>query len=187
MASQPEIVIEYDVAEDERVVDIRGNWQSFAEANGAPALSVDAVVGHPLLSFFEGSDVREMYRMILHRIRERGKPFSLQFKCDDRDHERLFRLVVSKPDERTVRFSSTLLQEQTRTPVRLFDGSVPRSEEFLSVCSVCKQVDCDGEWLPVEEAVAKLHLMERDVLPQLSHGLCPACFERTMRELDESA
>lgn len=170
--------IEYDLLCDDTISAIRGDWDAFASANGSPDLTVDAVLGRSLWAFVEGDDVRALYRMLVEHVRATGKPKDFQFHCDDNIHVRLFRLMISSGEEGNVTFSSTLLEQRKRPSVPLFDHSVSRGDELLTVCSVCKKVNCDDTWLPVEEAIAYLNLYQEPVLPDLSHGLCPDCFRK---------
>ncbi len=170
--------IEYDVLGDDTIAAIRGDWDAFASANGAAALTTDAVIGRSLWEFVEGQNVRALYRMLVEHVRATGKPKDFQFHCDDSIYVRLFRLMISSADEGNVTFSSTLLEQRKRPNMPLFDYSLSRTDDILTVCSVCKKVNCDDIWLPVEEALARLDLFEEPRLPELSHGLCPDCFAK---------
>jgi len=47
-------------------------------------------------------------------------------------------------------------------------------EEFLLVCSWCRKVDYEGEWLTMEDYFgSKFHT-------ETSHGICPECARKTM-------
>jgi hypothetical protein len=45
------------------------------------------------------------------------------------------------------------------------------------MCSWCKRVRQEGRWLDLEEGVQELELLSRGPLPEISHGMCPACIE----------
>lgn len=45
-------------------------------------------------------------------------------------------------------------------------------EGFLRVCSWCRKVDIDEEWVPLEE------YMRRNLNTETTHGICPECLER---------
>ncbi|GMV94979.1 MAG: hypothetical protein AMXMBFR82_47570 [Candidatus Hydrogenedentota bacterium] len=178
MANEPAIRIEYDLDADDRIAAIRGDWYSFAVANGAPGLTTDSVIGHVLWSFVDGLDVRSVYRMLVENVRSTGRSNRLSFNCDDRENVRRFDLNIHLGDKGTVQFESTLIETTRRPPVPLFEPAIARSDDaILTVCSVCKLVDVQGVWLAVEEALARLNLMSNPVMPQVSHGLCPSCFE----------
>lgn len=178
MAESTTLRIEYDIAGDDTVADVRGEWDRFAAENGAPELTAESVIGQRLWDYVAGGDVRSIYRMLVEHVRATGHPKSLDFNCDDAENIRSFRLKIDLARTDTVRFTSTLLELRQRPKVPLFEATVSRSDDdMLTVCSVCKQVDCDGSWLPADKALAKLRLMSNPVMPQISHGLCPMCFE----------
>jgi hypothetical protein len=185
MSETPAFRIEYDILGDDTVADVRGDWDVFAADNGAPGLTVESVLGQCLWDYVAGRDVRSVYRMLVEHVRATGSPKNLNFHCDDSEHVRLFHLEICRSDLHTIRFASTLLKLELRSKVPLFEAMVTRSDDdILTVCSVCKFVDCAGVWLPVEEALAQLNLMNNPVMPQISHGLCPNCFDVMQSALD---
>jgi hypothetical protein len=48
---------------------------------------------------------------------------------------------------------------------------------MLTMCGWCDRFLVDGEWVEVEEAVARLGLFELPKLPSIDHGVCPDCTE----------
>ncbi len=177
--------IHYDLDRDDRIAAIRGDWDAFAIANGAPHLTADFVIGQDVWDFIDGVDVRHVYRMLVEHVRSTGKPKRLKFNCDDKENVRRFELRIHMNAEGTVGFESTLIDAHRRPSVPLFEPAIARSDDaMLTVCSVCKLVDVQGVWLAVEEALARLNIMTNPVMPQVSHGLCPTCFEVMSASLD---
>jgi hypothetical protein len=84
-------------------------------------------------------------------------------------------LEVSPGPDGHVRFQGRTVREEKRQPVPLLDSSINRDDDFLKVCSWCKRVQAEGEWLEVELAVEGLELFNRQSLPQISHGICEDC------------
>jgi hypothetical protein len=81
-------------------------------------------------------------------------------------------------------FKSTVERQEPREPVALLDPNSQRSTDVIIVCSWCKNIKIgDDQWVEIEEAVARLGLFNADYLPQLSHGICPACSESVWSEL----
>jgi hypothetical protein len=56
---------------------------------------------------------------------------------------------------------------------------------MVRVCGWCKKVDVGGSWAEVEEAVTRLRLFDRPLLPQLTHGICEGCYDRMVETLRE--
>jgi hypothetical protein len=77
-----------------------------------------------------------------------------------------------------VEFSSWIEREEPfAEPIPLLDPAVPRDPgAFLRMCAWCKQIDAEGSWLAIEEAVERLRLFDRPTLPAFTHGMCDRCF-----------
>lgn len=52
-------------------------------------------------------------------------------------------------------------------------------EEFLRICSWCRKVCHDGNWLTLEE------YFNSKFATQTSHGMCPECLQKGVQELQE--
>jgi len=59
--------------------------------------------------------------------------------------------------------------------VRETAAELRRLQELLSICAWCRKIRDGGEWMPLERYVARRENVE------LSHGMCPECFERDFR------
>jgi hypothetical protein len=60
-------------------------------------------------------------------------------------------------------------------------------EELIPICSYCKNIRDDGEaehgsgtWMKMEQYFA------READASFTHGICPECYERVMKEIDET-
>jgi hypothetical protein len=48
---------------------------------------------------------------------------------------------------------------------------------------MCKKIAVsDSEWQEIEIAMVTLNLFEKERLPQITHGLCPSCYDKAMTE-----
>jgi hypothetical protein len=52
-------------------------------------------------------------------------------------------------------------------------------EEFLRICSWCRKVCHEGDWLTLEE------YFNSKFATQTSHGMCPECLKKGVQELKE--
>jgi len=97
-------------------------------------------------------------------------------------------MTVHPIEEGSVRFMSHLDRAEPREPVELLKSSIKRSAEMMRMCSMCKKVALPGEkWVEVEEAVQALKLFDKQLMPQITHGLCPECYQNILSELREGA
>ena len=81
------------------------------------------------------------------------------------------------PDELTLRVNACLEKHELMKKVQLY-------ENILPVCSYCKTIRDDsgtefgqGKWMTLEEYLDKTSGV------RISHGCCPACYEREMKKL----
>lgn len=169
----------YRIDISDNIIHINEDWLAFAFENGAPALTPGAVLNKPLWDFIAGREARHLYRMLTQRARLTGKEMTFPFRCDSPGCRRFMEMRVSAAinGSGSVDFRCRLLKLELRPYMLLLDPEAPRSPEFLTICSWCKQVRLEGDrWVEVEEAVTRLGLFGRAELPQLTHGMCPGCY-----------
>jgi len=81
-------------------------------------------------------------------------------------------------EELILRMNNCLTSQELKKKVKLY-------EDILPICSYCKTIRDDtgteygkGEWMSLEE------YLNRKSNIRISHGCCPKCFEREMKEND---
>jgi len=170
------------INKENRITYVNDNWLRFAFESGRLPLTRDKVLNRPLLDFIEGRESRMLYEYMISKAREKNSPFAFPFRCDGPDIRRFMRMeIIPKPQDQ-VYFASEILKTELREPVKLLDDSAPRSDDIITICSMCKCVRVsDNRWVEVEEAIATLGLFDSRLLPMLSHGLCAAC-SKSIRE-----
>jgi hypothetical protein len=50
----------------------------------------------------------------------------------------------------------------------------------IEMCGWCDRFRVGEDWVEVEEAAARLKLLQRSNPPAISHGICPDCTEMLM-------
>jgi hypothetical protein len=173
----------YELDDSLNIVSVDAGWSEFALANGAPELASDALLGRPLMARIAGDSTVQLYEHLFDKVRRTGRPVVVPFRCDSPTLRRFLELTV-EPGSRGLRVSSTLLHTESRLRVSLLDPRTPRSDEPLRMCSFCKHVKVDDDWREVEDAVVALRLFERELLPMISHGVCPSCLQRALAVID---
>ena len=175
----------YRIDSTDTIVSVSDNWCTFADANAwGSSLRAEDVVGHKLWDFIQDPETQHLYRELFRRVREGLPSRTIPFRCDSPSERRYLDLFIeSLPDEQ-IQMTSKILRTEPRDPVRLLDVDTPRSTELVTVCSMCKKIKVlPGQWAEIEEGLAHLRLFEADQIPQLTHGLCPSCYEVEMAEL----
>lgn len=167
----------YEIDASDRLVAVNDAWTAFAVASDAPELAAPGVLGVCLWDAITDPSTGDLYRTLLTRVR-RGEVIEYFYRCDGPAARRDMSMRVALDGPR-VRFTSRLDTASDRSPQLLLDRRAPRSGELLRVCGWCKKVAVtDDRWEEVEVAIPQLGLQAAHTLPALTHGICPACFDR---------
>jgi len=102
----------YRLDADDRIVDIRGPWDEFARANGAPELTRDRVLEHSLFGYVGDATTIEIYRQILARVRRTGEPATVAFRCDGAAQVREMALEVKALSGAEIELESRVVAEK---------------------------------------------------------------------------
>lgn len=169
---------------DDIITRVSQNWEPFAQDNGwSDSLQV---VGRPLWDFIKGLETRHLYGKLFEKARTWKRIGPIPFRCDAPHERRSLELEIEPLSDGRIRVTSTIIRIEPRAPVMLLDPGVPRSEIMIRMCSMCKKIVTNGDsWLEIEKALAHLRYFEAAHLPRITHGLCPACFELAVAEVDE--
>jgi hypothetical protein len=174
----PQDTLAYTLDHGDHIVDIRGPWDAFAVANGAPGLTRDRVIGTRLLAHVTGLGVGELTRMLLLRAR-RGPVRGLAFRCDAPDRRRYLRMSLEPLPGNGLRIETTLLRTEPRAPQRFLDTNVERSDDVIVACSWCRKIEVPGTgFVEVDDAVATQDLFAGETVPAISHGVCGPCADQ---------
>ncbi|MBV9462639.1 MAG: hypothetical protein JO317_00280 [Verrucomicrobiae bacterium] len=157
------------------IVWVNPEWLDFARENGAEHLANPPVVGQPLELHIAGESTRHVYELILKKVRGEERPIKFRYRCDSPDKRRFMEMTVTPLRDDDVEFASRILKIEDRDPVAFLDPDRPAEGDFVKVCSWCRKVQVGDGWLEVEDAVRVLRLMERHILPPISHGICEGC------------
>lgn len=121
----------------------------------------------------------KLQRILVRRIRADVREVELPFRCDGPDVRREMMVRISaNRSGRLVRFSAWMRDELPRPAEQpLLDPDAPRGQDTVEMCGWCDRFFVDDEWVEIEVAAERLNLFARDELPQITHGICPACSE----------
>jgi hypothetical protein len=173
----PQATIVYRIDSNNRIIEVDENWDWFALDNDSPHLVRDQVMHKPLFDLISDPMSRHLYQLLIERVKHTSKPISFNFRCDSPEKRRYMHMEMSYQETCDgVSFQSSTEREEPREPVELLSPQASRSDELVIVCSWCKRIKIsDDEWVEIEQGVQQLGLFDAEVLPQLSHGMCPDC------------
>lgn len=177
-------VVEYWIDADDVVVDVGQGWADSARANHAPELAVPAS-DRTLWSYFDSSEVRELWRLLVERVRRFEKRAALPLRCDAPHARRWFDMTVTPEPDGRVHFRCVLAFEEARPPVSLIDLQSERDDGLdpVPLCGWCGRAQHGSRWLDIEDVVKAGRLLEGASMPPLSHGICAPCRDEMSAEL----
>jgi len=177
-------VVEYWIDADDVVFPTRDAWDEFARRNGAPELAQPSS-GRTLWSHFESDEVRDVWSLIVARVRSEQAAATVPLRCDAPDMRRWFEMTITPGAHRAVHFRSALVVEEPRTAVAVLavESARDRSAAAVPVCSWCGRGDDGSDWVSIEDVVRRLRLLEQAVVPPVAYGICPSCREAMSAEL----
>lgn len=175
--------MQYEIDKADMLTRIDDEWDGFAEENQAPKLNRASVIGSSLWTYVVGEESRQLYQLVFRQVRRLQEPASIPFRCDSPRKRRFLRLQIDPLPDSGLRLTSLTERIESRPPVNLLDPKHARSDDILTICGWCKKVLLpDQNWVEAEEAINSLRLFD-EILPQMSHGICPDCSENFIREL----
>ncbi|MBC7231693.1 MAG: hypothetical protein H5T68_00415 [Chloroflexi bacterium] len=175
----------YELDADLRIIWVDEGWSEFAIANDAPELvPPPGPLGQSVLSYVADPTSTQLYELLFQRVLQTRRSITIPFRCDSPARRRYLNMTIKPRIPNGLRIETMLTRTEERTAVALLDRYAPRGNDLLRMCGWCKSVDVAGRWCEVEEAVVEMRLFERDLLPHVTHGICPRCYERVCRELD---
>lgn len=167
------------------------NWNVFAKENGASELNAEAVIGHNLFDFIEGTQVRNCLRKILERIsQDPNWAWVLPFRCDAPDRQRTIcqslKPIFSDNVCTGFLFQSVEQHSQLRPPIGLYDfktlQKLAKEDSHLplvTMCSWCQSVQYapvgGDDWVSAQDYYAAGGRSE----VRISHAICEDCFITT--------
>lgn len=176
----------YRLNSQDEFIYLNQEWIDFANANDASDLLPQNVLSRPLWDFISDETTGQLYREILYHVRA-GQPTSFAFRCDAPEYRRYMEMTITaRGGDGEVQFQTRPLQVEERPQQALLERHALRADELLRMCGWCKHVNVGGErWVEVEEAVTVLQLFELSALPQLTHGICEACYKMMTKQVVE--
>lgn len=186
--SSPGTVVEYWIDGEDFLTEVGQGWSDFARDNGAPGLAASAP-DRTLWTYFDRDEVRELWQLLVKRVRAERKQVQVPLRCDAAHARRWFEMTVTPEANDRVHFRCVLVFEETREPIALLDIRSERNldAEPVAVCSWCGRAQSGSAWLDVEDLVHADRLLEQTSMPPISYGICDPCRNDMSAELLLSA
>ena len=161
---------------DDRLIGFDDAFRRFAEANGEPGLC-DEWLGRSLWEAIASAEINTVFRSLVERAR-RGRTITVPSRCDAPGLARCVDITLVPGPRGEVAFLS-------RVTAARFDAPVT-SDELLRMCAWCLRIESDG-WRGAEEVVAQHGLLLGQLVPEITHGICPDCMTVQLERIDTPA
>ncbi|MDA3863785.1 MAG: hypothetical protein PF689_07965 [Deltaproteobacteria bacterium] len=169
----------YHLDRDNKLCWLGDNWNKFAiENKGGEKVLAENLKGKSLWSQIKDDETRQIYLDLVNKVRKTGNSLRVKAYCDTPALKRELKIIISPLPEDGIRFESIFIKLTPRKRLAILDKDVPRSENFIKICSFCKDIKIkENQWKTTEKAVDHLDLFNQKILPQLTHSICPSCYK----------
>lgn len=178
------LVVEYCIDGDDIITMVGESWAEFAEENNGPEPAA-SIGSRTLWSYFGNDEIRDLWRLIVERVRTSQIQLQVPLRCDAPDTRRWFEISVTPESAGTVRFRCVCVHEEARAAVPLLDVAAERDEDAPAVplCSWCGNGHDGSRWLEIGQLVRESRMLESSQLPPIDYGICPDCRDRMSADL----
>jgi hypothetical protein len=162
----------YEIDARDQIVWCNGEWDRFAETNGAEPNIFSAAVKDKLIwDFISDSATAELYKRLVALVRA-GDTVDFPFRCDSRRIRRLLNMTISQTADGNIRFLTRLKSEESKAAPLESDSDL----RVMVLCSWCgaAKIGIDS-WLGLGMAMQESKVFEGRSVRPLSHGICPVC------------
>ena len=180
-------VFRYRIDKGDIILSVSQNWELFARDNGWDNEPCpENVVGHLLWDFIHDSETRHLYKEMFRKVRAGKLIGPIPFRCDSPQERRFLKLVLSPLPDGQIEITSAITRIERREPIKLLDKDIPRSNDLIRICSMCKKISTNhNKWVEIEEGLRLLKPFEDEELPKLTHGLCHHCSQVIIAKLND--
>jgi hypothetical protein len=178
--------IVYQLNENDEIIYVNENWNKFAAENdGLPETLSDNVLNKKIWCFITDFETIHLYKALLNNVRLYKRTANLTIKCDSPFMVRFIEMKIKPLENNHIEFCCVTKKQYERPIVLLLDKKIPRNNSFLKMCSYCKAINIENEWVETEVGISRLSLFLKSSLPQISHGICPTCYKNVMQEIEK--
>ena len=177
--------IVYRIDPRAEIVFVNSAWDEFAQQNEGTEARSDSILNQSIWSFIQGATLRGLYHQVIECAR-RGSILKFSFRCDSPTLVRWYDMKVAPIEGNLVEFRSTIVRERERSPEPLLKKADPNAKLVLEACSICLKLNLAGEWITIEELLAKRPMLEGEDADRLHHGICNDCFEEMRTKIEQA-
>lgn len=165
------ILLEFSVDANNVIIAINGRWDEFADANDAPQLKKQHVVGKSLFDYISGNVTRQFVQNLLDIVRQKNTNICFDYRCDAPNLRRYLQMRLMANEHGEVRISNYQLHTEPRVVPVFFIRSNQRDRHTRVRCSICNLLKQAEQWVEAES----LQTDKKPLTLSVIYGVCPSC------------
>lgn len=167
----------YRIDCQDNIIYVNNAWSAFARENDGEKLEKESVLNRPVWKYIYGKETKHIYEILFNKVRTGQKGINFPFRCDSPTMRRFMELKLLPLPNNGIELEACTLKEESRRQLNLLDAFIKKSHGHLMMCSWCKKVNVNDQWIEIEDALIQLDLFGEKELPGLTHGICLCCKE----------
>lgn len=168
-------LVEYELDARDRLTRVNGEWDLFADSNGAPELFGRGILGRNVFDFMGDELTKSLYRRLYEHVRSTKNDVSFTFRCDSPRIERRLRMTISAKGVGSLSVTNKVVETRFAPLLRLPAYSRTEVPSAVRVCSICAKVHWDHAWSEVEVAVSRGFVLGSDTRFMAVSSVCEEC------------
>jgi hypothetical protein len=169
------MITTYSINADDIIVHTGADWDYFADANGAPELLHQDVIGRSIFSYFADERPVRFWKDIFNEVRLRQEDLTLNFRCDSPEAQRLFAMDIRIGKDNhlhiTTRQLQTIPQDVLLRPVYACLNMKPQTIR----CAQCNRVKWQETWVEAYDAIKSGLVIDEFGRFSVLYTICEDC------------
>ncbi|HOK08560.1 MAG TPA: hypothetical protein PLT82_01420 [Candidatus Hydrogenedens sp.] len=173
--------IVYKIDENNRITFVNEAWDVFARENNGDEIVSKRIIGRNLFDFISDITVKQIYLDLMEQARN-NKKIKIDFRCDSPTYKRYLTMSIQCNEPNTITFITHLIRKEPQNYKSILDSKVLRVRKVIRMCSWCKKVEFDSQWLELDEVINKAKIFDSEKAPMITHTICDNCLKSLVKE-----
>lgn len=137
-----------------------------------------------IFDFISNRAARELYALLYRQLRSTGGSLVLPIYHETKKVRRHMELTLTVLPSQAILHSCVTIRTERRPSTSVSALQAP-DQELMVACSWCNRIKQDERWFSIDQLASQERLFQRPNLPELSHGICPACYQTLLASMND--
>jgi len=171
----------YTIDASDRLIDVNAAFVA-SLPSGFDISTPEQLIGRSLWDFVPGVLPRQLWQVLLRRVRNIAAPVFIPMRTDSPSERRIIDVELHPLGNDEVRHVHQSIWWEPRPLVELLDPSRLRDGRSVARCAWCARIRVRlGTWVEIEEAVQTLGLASTATLPSIEDSACISCKQSILK------